>query len=105
MAQGSILGPLFFIFYINDLPKVLRLTETLLFDDDTSIYYSHSDATHLATVLNNELRNVDSWMKANKLSVNINKTNYKIFKSKQRKINSNIYINIYINSNNQYIVV
>ena len=68
VPQGSILGPLFFIFYINDLPNALRFAELLLFVDDTSIYYYHKDPKILINVLNDELRNVDCWMKANKLS-------------------------------------
>ena len=52
------------------------MTETLIFADDTSIFYSHSDPKHLESVLNEELTKVDVWMKSNKLSVNIEKTNY-----------------------------
>ena len=77
---------LFFLFYINDLPNASQLTEVLLFADDTSIFYSHSDVNHLTTVVNKELQNINTWMKANKLSVNVKKTNCVIFKSKQRRI-------------------
>jgi hypothetical protein len=90
VPQGSILGPLFFILYINDIPNSVRSVELLLFADDTSIYYSHNDPNVLARVMNDALQNVDQWMRANKLSINTDKTNYVIFKSRQKKITSDI---------------
>ena len=63
VPQGSILGPLFFILYINDLPKASKLTELLLFADDTSIFFSHSNPNYLENVLNNELLNIDVWLR------------------------------------------
>ena len=66
------------------------MAETLLFADDTSIFYSHSDPKHLISVLNTELTEIDNWMKSNKLSVNIKKTSYTIFKSRQKKISVNL---------------
>ena len=65
--------------FINDLPKASRLTEFLLFADDTSIFFSHSNPNYLENVLNNELLNIDVWLRCNKLSVNIKKTNYVTF--------------------------
>ena len=90
VPQGSVLGPLLFILYINDLPNVSKVTESLLFADDTSIFYSHSNAIQLFSILNEELRKVDAWMKSNRLSVNIKKTNYVIFKSKQKRVDANL---------------
>ena len=87
VPQGSILGPLFFILHINDLPHASQLTQPLLFADDTSIFYSHSDPKRVQSVLNDELCNYDIWLKCNKLSVNIKKTNYIIFKPRQRIAN------------------
>ena len=77
MPHGSLLGPLFFIFYINDLPNVSDIIETILFAYDIRrLFYSHSNIQQLNDTLNSELSKFDCWMKANKLSVNIKKTNY-----------------------------
>ena len=55
VPQGSIIGPLFFVFYINDLPNASKLAESLLFADDTSIFYSTSDPSRVISAMNNEL--------------------------------------------------
>ena len=83
VPQGSILGPLLFILYINDLPNASEFIDPLLFADDTSIFYSHPNPNCLGSVLNDELQNIDVWQKCNKLSVNIKKTNYVNFKPRQ----------------------
>jgi hypothetical protein len=90
VPQGSILVPLLFILYINDLPNASRIVEPLLFADDTSICYSHSDPVVLAAVLNKALQNIGSWMRANKLSVNIDKTDYVISHSRHKKVSYDI---------------
>ena len=90
VPQGSILGPLLFILYINDLPDASELTDPLLFANDSSIFYSHSNPNCLESVLNDELQNIDIWLKCNKLSVNVKKTHYVIFKPRQKKFNASI---------------
>jgi hypothetical protein len=70
----------------------MKLTESLLFADDTSTFYSHNDPYELARVINEELEYIDLWMKVNKLSVNTNKTNYILFKGKNKKNYKNISI-------------
>jgi hypothetical protein len=62
----------------------------LLFADDTSIFLSHTDQEYLTTSLNEELKKLNIWMKTNKFSVNINKTNYVIFSSKQKTTKINL---------------
>ena len=94
VPQGSILGPLFFILYINDLPNVSQLIELLLFAGDTSIFYSHSNPNTLESVLNNELKNIEVWLRCNKLSVNVKKTTYLILKPWQKKCNHNFSISL-----------
>ena len=86
VPQGSILGPLLFVLYINDLPCATRLAETMLFADDTSVFYSNPDLNCAISAVNNDLSQIDLFMKANKLSVNITKTNYIIFAARQKPV-------------------
>ena len=76
VPQGSILGPLLFIIYINDIINSSPVLNFVIFADDTSVFYSHSDFNHLMNLLNRELSKISQWFKCNKLSLNINKTNF-----------------------------
>ena len=89
-SRFDFIGPQLFIIYINDLPNVSELTDPVLFADDTSIFYSFQNPNCLKSVLNDELQNIDVWLKCNKLSVNINKTNHVILKPRQKQFNSSI---------------
>ena len=79
VPQGSILGPLLFILYINDIIAVSKLLHFILFADDTSLFYSCCDLDVLICTVNTELSKLATWFKANKLSLNVTKTNYMIF--------------------------
>ena len=78
IPQGSVLGPLLFILYINDLHKATTLF-TYLFADDTSFQMSAPSLNNLIALTNEELRKIASWFSANKLTVSISKTKYMIF--------------------------
>ena len=86
IPQRSILGPLLFIIYINDLPNASNLLKTFLFADDTSLFYSHKDRNQLIHVMNCELSKIFEWLEVNKLSLNVAKTNYILFRPRQKPI-------------------
>ena len=74
VPQGSCLGPLLFVIYINDLPFALKKAETNMYADDTMISYSFKTLDELHRVLNAELVDIDKWLPGNKLSLNVVKT-------------------------------
>ena len=69
VLQGSILGPLLFLIYINDLPKSLSETASNLYANDTCIYYQHRDIQKIENVLNKEFSSLCEWFIDNKLSI------------------------------------
>ena len=73
VPQGSVLGPLLFLLYINDIYKSSSLFSFYLFADDTSIILANNNLKELESLVNRELGNVNEWLKANKLSLNIKK--------------------------------
>ena len=92
VPQGSILGPLLFLMYINDLYNVCQESVPILFADDTNLFYSGSYLDDLARRINDELCNISTWLKVNKLSLNIKKTHYIIFHRKKEHISVQIKI-------------
>ena len=77
VPQGSILGPLLFLLYINDISKSSDILKFFLFADDTTVFYS-ADPKDVNTenILNQELEKVSCWLAANKLSLNVKKSNF-----------------------------
>ena len=76
VPQGSILDPLLFLIYINDLPGCLLHTKAHMYADDTTIYASSVSTAELYAKVNNDLTRVRDWLLANKLSLNVTKTEY-----------------------------
>ena len=81
VPQGSILGPLLFLLYINDLQKASSIIKPIMFADDTNIFFSDKHITSLFSTMNNELKNIQKWFNSNKLSLNASKTKYIFFHS------------------------
>ena len=80
VPQGSVLGPLLFIIYINDLEYCLKQVNSILFADDTTVYHSGDNINIVKAELDSDLEMLSDWFKANKLSLNISKSNFLYFK-------------------------
>ena len=82
----SILGPLLFLIYINYLFRRSSKLTPIMFEDDTNLFISDSNIENLFETMNKELQKVSIWFKANKLSLNIFKIKYSLFRSTREKI-------------------
>jgi len=82
LTQGSVISPLLFLIYINDIAKA-SLFHTTLFADDINLHMSNSCFNVLQTTVNLELCKIDNWLRANKLSLNCNKTNCVLLNSRK----------------------
>ena len=73
VPQGSILGPLLFLLYINDLQFASDLLDPIMFADDTNLFYSNKDINTAFLKVNDELQKINEWFISNKLSLNVKK--------------------------------
>ena len=74
VPQGSILGPVLFLIYINDMHKSSSVLKFIHFADDTTVFAAGSNLRELSRLINRELINVDNWLRINRLSLNVKKT-------------------------------
>lgn len=101
VPQGSVLGPLLFLIYMNDLPNVSKLAKFVIFADDTNIVYSDSSLANLQVIANNDLRNINNWFEINKLSLNTEKTKFIVFDKKEKlRLHSLENLNVQLNNIN-----
>ena len=92
IGQGSVIGPLLFLFYIKDLPNISQLLNTILFADDTTLYLSEKNNSDAVQCLNYELRKFYNWFCSNRISVNFDKTYFIKFSTADHSINSGINV-------------
>ena len=85
VPQGSVLGPLLFLLYINDISESSKVLKFFLFADDTTLFYSDKTNAETENLLNREITKVSDWLSANKLSLNVKKSNFLHFHYGKRK--------------------
>ena len=85
VLQGSILSSLLYLIYINDMCDVSKGLDFIIFANDKKIFFSHKNFNFIKKTLNEELSNVTYWCRANKLSINIIKSNLMVFKPRQKR--------------------
>ena len=94
VPQGSVLGPLLFLTYINDLNGIVNFSKIHHFADDTNILYTSNSLKDINRKINGNLKSIAEWLKANKISLNSGKTELVLFRSKDKKITKNMNFRI-----------
>ena len=102
VPQGSVLGPLLFLIYINDIYNSSDKLSFYLFADDKNLLYADKNLKSLEAVVDTELAKIYNWLTANKLSLNLKKSNFVIFHQYQKRINYQVNLKIFDHNTNSF---
>lgn len=103
VLQGSVLGPLLFLIYVNDKHRSSKKFDFYLFADDTNLLYAEKDLNNLEVVVNEELLKLCEWLNSNKLSLNVFKSNFVIFHPYQHKLYREVNLKVLDNNSEQLV--
>ena len=95
VPQESVLGPFLFFLYINDLNQAIKFCKVHHFADDTNLLCLSNSIKKLNKLVNIDLKHLVTWLNANKISLNVKKTEMVIFKSNQKKFEGGLKIKLY----------
>ena len=94
VPQGSLLGPLLFLIYVNDLNGIVNFSKIHHFADDTNVLYTSNSLKDINRKINCDLKSIGEWLKANKISLSSGKRELVLFRSKDKKITENMNFRI-----------
>ena len=101
VPQGSVLGPLLFLLYVNDITSCSNKLTFYLFADDTNILYAHKNLKLLEQIINTELHKLYNWLTSNKLTLNLKKSNFVIFRPYKNRLTFQPIISIFVSETNK----